>query len=328
MNRREAVLTVLAIAAMPLVARAQPAAKPARIMFLIWGTPSVPPQRNLYLDAFKAGLRELGYVEGTGFVVETRWTLEKAGNPVDLAKEIATFNPDVILSTETAARAAQHAVPAAAIVLGWSGDPVGTGFAKSLARPGGNVTGMAALYQDTSAKLLELLLTVVPRLPRVAVLANPAAPYYASALKNLEDAARRVNLNLLLVQVRSAEEIDSGFARIAQEKVRAVVVVGEPLVFRQRRKIADLALRYQVASVFPAKEHVEAGGLLSYGISLADSFRRAASFADKILRGAKPGDLPIQQATTLELVINLKTAKTLGLTIPQSILLRADRVIE
>ena len=329
MNRREAVLTMLAVGAIPLAARAQAAAKPGRILYLIWGAPPPPPPaKNPYLDAFKEGLRELGYVEGTSFAVETRWSLGKAGNPVDLAKEIATFKPDVILSTETAARAAQQAAPAAAIVLAWSGDPVGTGFAESLARPGGSVTGMAALYQDTSAKLLELLLTAVPKLPRVAVLANPTAPYYASALKNLADAARQVNLNLLLIDVRSAADIDSGFARIAQERVRAVVVVGEPLVFRQRRQIADLALHYQVASVYPAKEHVEAGGLMSYGISLADSFRRSAAFVDKILKGAKPGDLPIQQATTLELVINLKTAKALGLTIPQSVLLRADRVIE
>ena len=328
MNRRDAVLAVLAVGFASLAARAQPAAKVARILYLIWGTPSVPPARNPYLDAFKQGLRELGYAEGPSYVVETRWTLGKAENLVELAKEIATFKPDVILSTETAARAAQQAAPAAPIVLAWSGDPVATGFAKSLARPGGNVTGMAALYQDTSSKLLELLLTAVPGLPRVAVLANPAAPYYASALRNLEDATRQANVNLLLIDAGSAGEIDSGFARIAQEKVKAVVVVGEPLVFRQRRQIADLALKYGMASVYPAKEHVEAGGLMSYGMNLADSFRRAASYVDKILKGAKPGDLPIQQATTLELVINQKTAKALGLIIPQSILLRADRVIE
>jgi putative ABC transport system substrate-binding protein len=328
MKRRDLIVAAGALAAAPLV-RAQPTAKAARIMYLIWGAPPPPPPaRNPYLDAFKEGLRELGYIEGKSFVVETRWSLGEAGKPVDLTKEIATFKPDVILSSETSARAAQQSAPTVPIVLSWSGDPVATGFAKSLARPGGNVTGMASLYQDTSAKLLELLLTVVPKLPRVAVLANPAAPYSASALQNLEVAARQAKVDLLRIEPRTAEDIDGGFARIGQEKVKAVVVVGEPLVFRQRRQIADLALQYQVASAYPAKEHVEAGGLVSYGMDLDDSFRRAAGHVDKILKGAKPGDLPIQQATRFELVINLKTAKALGVTIPQSLLLRADRVIE
>ena len=328
MKRRDTVLALLALGTAPLAARAQPAVKPARIIFLVFGpTPASPPV-NPHLDAFKQGLRDLGHVEGKTFVVESHWTLGKAENLPDLAKELAALKPDVILASETTARAAQQAAPSVPIVLSWSGDPVATGFAKSLARPGGNVTGMSALYQDTSAKLLELLLIAMPKLQRVAVLANPAAPYSASAVKNLEEAARRANVNLLSIEVRSPADIDSGFARIAREKVMAVVVVGEPLVFRQRRQVADLALRYRVASVYPAKEHVEAGGLVSYGMDLADSFRRAADHADKILKGAKPGDLPIQQATKLELVINLKTAKILGLTIPQSLLVRADRVIE
>jgi putative ABC transport system substrate-binding protein len=326
MRRRELLVATVAIAALPLAARAQPT---ARIMYLIMGAPPAPPPTpNPYLAAFKEGLRALGHVEGKSYLAEIRWTLDKAGMPVDLAKEIATFRPDVVLASETSARMAQQAAPAVPVVLPWSGDPVATGFARSLARPGGNVTGMASLYQDTSAKLLELLLTLVPKVARVAVVANPAAPYYGSAHKNLGEAARRSNVSLLPIDVRSADDIDSGFARIGREKVSAAVVVGEPLVFRQRKQVAELALKYQVASVYPAKEHVEAGGLLSYGMDLADSFRRAAGHADKILKGAKPGDLPIQQATKFELVVNLKTAKALGLTIPQSVLLRADRVIE
>ncbi|HTQ77410.1 MAG TPA: ABC transporter substrate-binding protein [Burkholderiales bacterium] len=326
MNRRETMLALLALAATPRAARAQPA---ARIMFLIQGAPpGPPPWKNPYLDAFKQGLRALGHVEGKSYIAEIRWTSDSAGKPLDLAKEIAAFKPAVILASETSARAAQLAAPSVPIVLPWSGDPVATDFAKSLARPGGNVTGMAALYQDTSAKLLELLLTIVPKVTRVAVVANPAAPYYGSAHKNLDEAARRANVGLLTIDVRSAADIDNGFARIGLEKVSAAVVIGEPLVFRQRKQVADLALRYQVASVYPAKEHVEAGGLVSYGVDLADSFRRAASDADKILKGAKPGDLPIEQASKFELVINLKTAKALGITIPQSVLLRADGIIE
>jgi putative ABC transport system substrate-binding protein len=327
MRRREFVLALPALAA-ALAARAQPAAKPARIVFLVFGPAPASPSANPQLDAFKQGLRDLGHVEGKTFVVASHWTLGQVENLPDLAKELAALKPDVILASETTARAAQQAAPFIPVVLPWSGDPVATGFAKSLARPGGNVTGMAALYQDTSAKLLELLLTAMPKLQRVAALANPSAPYAAGALRNLEDAARQANVNLLSIEVRSPADIDSGFARIAREKVMAVVVVGEPLVFRQRRQIADLALHYRVASVYPAKEHVEAGGLVSYGMDLADSFRRAADHADKILKGAKPGDLPIQQAKKFDLVINLKTARALGITLPQSLLLRADQVIE
>jgi putative ABC transport system substrate-binding protein len=328
MRRRELVLALLALGTAPLAARAQLAAKPARIIFLVFGTTPASPSPNPYVEAFKQGLRQLGHVEGRTFVVESHWTFGRAENLPDLAKELAALRPDVILASETTARAAQKAAPTVPIVLPWSGDPVATGFARSLARPGGNVTGMASLYQDTSAKLLELLLTVMPRVARVAVVANPAAPYYGSAHKNLGEAARRSNVSLLPIDVRSADDIDSGFARIGREKVSAAVVVGEPLVFRQRKQVAELALKYRVASVYPAKEHVEAGGLVSYGMDLADSFRRAADYADKILKGAKPGELPIQQAAKFELVINLKTAKALGLTVPQSVLLRADRVIE
>ena len=327
MNRRDTLLGLLALGAGPLAARAQPAAKPARIIIPILGPPPAsPPAVSPYLDAFKRGLGALGHIEGKTFVVERHWTLAKGE---DLAKELAALKPTVILATgELSARAAQQAAPTVPIVLGYSGDPVAGGFAKSLARPGGNVTGIATLNEDTSPKLLELALAVVPEPRRVAVLANPTVPSYTSVLKNLQNAARQAKVDLLLIEARDAAEIDGGFARIAREKLRAVVVLGDPLVFQERRPIADLALKHQVASVYPAKEHVEAGGLISYGVNIVDGFRRAAGYVDKILKGAKPGDLPIQQAPTLELVINLKTARSLGLSIPQSVLLRADRVIE
>jgi putative ABC transport system substrate-binding protein len=184
------------------------------------------------------------------------------------------------------------------------------------------------MSRATSPKLLELLLAVAPEPRHVAVLANPIFPSYATGLKNLQNAARQVKVELLSIEVRSAEEIDGGFARIAREKLRAVVVLGDPLIFARRQQLADLALKYGLASIYPVKEHVDVGGLMSYGVDLPGNFRRAAAYVDKILKGAKPGDLPIQQATTLELVLNRKTAKALGITFPQSVLLRADRVIE
>lgn len=330
MNRRFALLGLLTLGAQARVARAQTATKPARVMILVFGkTPVPPPPRNVFGLAFVQGLRELGYVEGRNIVVEAYWTLTGVDDPTVLARELAARKPDVILATgELSARGAQRASSTIPIVLAYGGDPVAGGFANSLARPGGNMTGVATLNEDTSPKLLDLLLTVVPGIPRVAVLANPSAPSYASVTINLQDAARRAKVELLPVDVSKIAEIEPGFARIAREKLKAVVVLGDPLVFFQRRLIADVALKYGIVSVYPARQHVDDGGLLSYGVNIADGFRRAASFVDRILKGAKPGDLPIEQATTLELVINLKTAKLLGITIPQSLLLRADSVIQ
>ena len=332
MNRRDAVLTVLALGVAPLAVRAQAAAKPGRIVWLLEGRPPGRPDGLLttkpLVDALKQGLHDLGHIEGKTFVFERRLSLGKAEDLPGLGRELAAFKPDVILANEQFARVAQQAAPNVPIVLNYSGDPVASGLAKSLARPGGNVTGLATLNQDTSPKLLEMLLAVMPETRRVAVLANPAVPSYAAVLKNLQAAARTAKVDLLSVEVRAAAEIDGSFARIAREKIRAVIVLGDTLVFVQRHQIADLAMRHGMASIYPVKQHVDAGGLMSYGVSLADMFRRAAPYVDKILKGAKPSDLPIEQATTLELVINLKTAKALGLTIPQSVLLRADRVIE
>ena len=327
MKRRGTLLGLLALAATPIAARSQPAARPARIAFLLFGRRPpgpVPAITNRFLDAFKQGMRELGHIEGKTFMIEPRWSLDKVE---EVAKEVAAFKPDVILTNEIVARAARQAAPAVPIVLLW-GDPVAGGPAKSLARPGGNITGLATLNQDTSPKLLELLLTVVPEPRHVAVLANPIFPSYAIGLKNLQNAARQAKVELLSIEVRSAEEIDGGFARVAREKLRAVVVLGDPFIFARRQQLAELALKYRLASVYPVKEHVDVGGLMSYGVDLAGNFRRAAPYVDKILKEERPGDLPIQQATTLELVINLRTARSLGLTIPQSLLLRADRVIE
>lgn len=332
MNRRDTLLGLLTLGTAPLAGWAQPAARPARIVWLLQGRPPGSPEgvrtTKPFVEALKQGLQELGYIESKTFVFERRLSLGKAEDLPDLTRELAAFKPDVIIANEQFARVAQQAAPNVPIVLTYSGDPVASGLAKSLARPGGNVTGLATLNQDTSPKQLELLLAVAPESRHVAVLANPTVPSYAATLKNLQNAARHAKVDLVPIEVRAAAEIDGAFTRIAREKLRAVVVLGDTLVFVQRRQIADLALKYGVASIYPVKQHVEAGGLMSYGVNLADMFRRAATYVDKIIKGAKPGDLPIQQATTLELVINLKTAKSLGLNIPQSILLRADQVIE
>lgn len=327
MNRRDTVLVLLGLAATPLVARAQPVAKPAQIVFFGFGGPPTPAT-SVFVDAFKLGLRELGYIEGTNVVLEFRRTADPERLP-NVAKEVMALKPDVILATgETSGRAAQQATTTIPIVLAYSTDPVGGGFAKSLARPGANVTGLASLAGDLGPKLLELLLTVVPKLPRVAVLGNPSVSSYPVVLKNLQDAVRLVSVDVLWLEVRSPAEIDGAFARMARAGVRAALVLGDPLIFAQRRQIAELALKNEIASVYPARQHVDAGGLMSYGVNIRDGFRRAASFVDKILKGAKPGDLPFEQAMTLELAINLKTAKALGIKFPQSILARADQVIE
>lgn len=332
MNRRGAIFTLAVLGAFPFRAQSQSGKKPARVTFLAWADLPVAPKvasyaGSPYLAAFKKGMRELGYVEGRDIVFDVHVTLSKS-DPRDLAKELASLKTDVLFGGELSARAAQKASPSIPFVLVYSSDPVAGGFAKSLARPAGNVTGIATLNSDTSPKLLELLLTAVPKLSRVAVLANPTEPSIDLVLKNLRGSARQANVELLVVEARSIAEIDSGFARIAREKAKGVVVLGDPLIFQARRQIADLALKHKIASVYPAKEHVEAGGLISYGVSLTDGFRRAATFVDRILKGAKPGDLPMEQATTLELAVNFKTARALGLAIPQSLLVRADRVIE
>ena len=330
MNRRRSVRALLALAVASTAAWAQPAAKPARITYLVWGpAPNPPGPKNPFLDAFQEGLRALGYSEGRDVVVEVRWTMGNAGEQARLGDAFAALKTDVIVATgETSGRAAQQATTTIPIVLAYSADPVAGGFAKSLARPGGNITGIATLNEDLSGKMLELLLDLLPKSSRLAVLGNPGVPSYASVLKNLQEAARAVGVNILSIEARSAGEIESGFARMAKERVSGVVVLGDPLIFAQRRQIAELASKQRIASVYPAKEHVDAGGLMSYGVDIKDGFRRAATYVDKILKGAKPGELPIEQARTLELAINLKTAKDLGIKFPQSILVRADQVVE
>ena len=323
-RRRDLTIALLGVLAAPLGAQAQ-STKPARVAVL---APSSPDVGGHLVDAFTRRLRELGYVEGKNVVFEIRWARGKLDRLPELAQELVALNPDVIFTTSgTVALALRQATTKIPIVFGISDDPVASGLAQSLARPGGNATGLSSLASDTSPKLLESLLAVLPRLSRLAVLSNPSDPTTAAALKNLRAAAQSSNVDVIAIDASDPAEIESAFARMTREHAGAVFVSSSPQFFFQRRQIADLALRHRLPSLFALREYSESGGLMSYGRNYAESCQRAADYVDKILKGAKPGDLPIEQATRLELVINLKTAKALGLTIPQSLLLRADEVI-
>lgn len=325
-TRRDLTIALLGAHALaaPLGAQTQ-AAKPARVAVL--GTSS-PETGGFLVDAFMRRLRELGYSEGKNVGFEIRWARGHLERLPELAQELVALNPDVIFTTTgTAALVVRQATTKTPIVFGASDDPVASGLAQSLARPGGNATGVSTLASDTSPKLLEFLLAAVPGLSRLAVLSDPSDPTTAAALRNLRTAAQSLNVDVIALDASDPAEIESAFARMTREHAGAVLVSGSTRFFFQRRLIADLALRHRLPSVFAVRESTESGGLMSYGRNLAEGSQHAADYVDKILKGAKPGDLPIEQATRLELVINLKTAKALGLTIPQSLLLRADEVI-
>jgi len=312
---------------LPIAAQAQQSSKPARIAVLASG--SLETTGGQFVDVFKRRLRDLGYVEGKDVVYEIRWAHGKLERLPALAQELVTLNPDVILSmTGTAALAARQATTKIPIVFARSDDPVGIGLVNSLARPGGNVTGLSSLAGDTSPKLLEFLLAAVPKLSRLAVLSQSSDPTTAPALKNLQTAAQSVNVNVIAIEASAPAEIDTAFARMTREHADAVSVSASHLFFVQRSQIADLALKHRMPSIFALREHSESGGLMSYGQNLADSYQRAATYVDKILKGAKPADLPIEQPTKFELIVNLKAAKAIGLTIPEAFLARADEVIE
>jgi putative ABC transport system substrate-binding protein len=224
-----------------------------------------------------------------------------------------------------AARQATATIP---IVMGATADPIGNGFVKSLAHPGGNITGLSSLRTDTTPKLLEMLRSVAPSLSRVAILVNPANVSQPILIKSIQSAAQSMSLTIVPVEARTATDIERAFATISQEKVSAIIVARDGVFLEQRRQIAGFAAKNRLSTISDNREYVDAGGLMSYGPNLADQFGRAADYVDNILKGAKPGDLPVEQPTKLELIINLTTAKALGLTIPQSLLLRADEVIQ
>lgn len=310
------------ILAAPLPSAAQPPAKIHRMGWLALGFPGPNPFYNALLQ----GLRELGYVDGQNLTVEQRWAEEKLDRLPTLAAELVRLNVDVIVTpTYPVIRAAKQATGTIPIVMVIVHDPVVAGLVASFPRPGGNVTGLSCFGSELSGKLLELLKEAVPRVSRVAVLSNPANP---SAFREMETAARKLGIQLRRVEVRDPKDLVSAFSIMTKERVDGVIVEHDAMLFGQRKRITELAVNSRLPTVFEYREHVEAGGLISYGPSYTDLFRRAATYVDKILKGAKPADLPVERAARFELVINMKTAKALGLTIPKSVLVRADHVIQ
>ncbi|HKD42925.1 MAG TPA: ABC transporter substrate-binding protein [Myxococcaceae bacterium] len=328
MDRRAFVVMVGgSILTVPLAADGQQATKLAKIGLLSVTTPAVLAPE---IEAFRQALRELGYVEGTTFVLEVRYGEGRAERLSALARELVGLKVSVIVATSDVVIAAltreTQTIP---IVMTISTDPVGTGFVRSLARPGTNVTGLSNISPELSAKRLELLREAVPGLSRVAVLWNPDIRGAVFDYKETVGAAHVMGLELQSVEVSRAEDLDRAFSAITRQRAQALVLPGaNPVAFMNRGKIATFAQRSRLPSMYPTREYVPAGGLMSYGPSLPDLYRHAAAYVDKILKGAKPADLPVEQPTKFELVINLKTAKALGLAIPQSILIRADQVIE
>jgi len=310
----------------PLTAVAQPAGKVYRMG---WLAGTVSTQEKNELEALRTGLRELGYVEGKNIVIEYRWAEAKYDRLPELAAELVSLRVDVIVTGGTAAtQAAMQATTTIPIVMTATGDPLRTGLVASLARPGGNVTGVTQLGAEIAGKRLQILIDAVPNVSRVAFLQNQANASHKPYFHDLQVAARGLGLTLQPVDVQEPGEFEKVFAAMMRERPNALLVTGD-FVHRLRKAwIIDFAAKKRLPAMYQLKEYVEAGGLMSYGTGVRDNYRRAATYVDKILKGAKPADLPIEQPTAFELVINLKTAKALGLTIPPSLLARADQVIE
>jgi len=313
--------------AAPLAAEAQQTGKVYRVGFLSNGWSTASPQ---VVAAFRQGLRELAWVEGQNIVIEYRFAEGQYDRLPGLAAELARLKVDVIVAIPTpAAVAAKNATATIPIVMTNVGDPVGLGLIASLARPGWNVTGLSySIGMETFGKSLELLKTAVPKVRRVAVLSNPANSAHALAISSLKVMAQSLALDLQFLAARGPNEFDGAFAAMAKERAGAVLVTADSLFNLHRARLADLTAKHRLPSMHGIREMVEAGGLMSYGPDTTYQSRHAATYVDKILKGAKPADLPVEQPTTFEVVINLKTAKTLGLTMPQSLLTRANHVIE
>ena len=316
-----------AAVAWPLAARAQ-AGRVWRIGFVAGGARPVPLYSSAYAG-FLHGMRELGYVEGKDYVVEWRFAEGRFELFPDFAAEFARLKVDVIVTAlGIAVPPMQQANISTPIIMGYSIDPVGLGFITSLARPGGNTTGLSSAIEDIVAKQVDLLITAVPGLSRLAVLGNPANLTRPIVLKTVEAAARQAGLNLLPLEVPKLQDIERTFEVMTRERAGALIVQVDPFFFTQRALIAELALRHRLPSISGNREYVEAGGLMSYGDSLREFYRRAATFVDKIFKGAKPGDLPVERPTRFNLTINRKTANMLGLDIPPQLQMFADEVIE
>ncbi|WP_213959111.1 ABC transporter substrate-binding protein [Variovorax sp. dw_954] len=324
MNKLRRILLTLAIGAAcaPCAALAQgQASKPRRIGYLDTASASTSSNR---LDRLRAGLRDLGQVEGRDIVIDAHWAESAYERLPGLTASLLAQKPDLIVAAGPAAiltmRKATSTVP---IVFAASGDPLVFGFVRSLSRPGGNVTGVSSVGADLSGKYLEFLREAIPSLSTVAVLMNPGHPGHPDYLRSIQ-AATPASVRVLPLRAADAGQIEAAFDAVRQARAQAVIVLGDGLFFSQARRIAELAIQQRLPTLFSSREPVQVGGLMSYGPNLAEQFYRAASYVDKILRGAHPADLPVEQPTTFELVINLQTAKTIGLTLRQALLLRAD----
>jgi putative ABC transport system substrate-binding protein len=332
MKRREFISLAGGVAASAILSchssRAQIAGKVWRIGALSGAARPAVMETSPY-GGFMQGMRELGYVEGRDFVVEWRFAEAKPERYAEFAAELVRLKTDIFLAAAPeAVRYFQKAAPQTPIVLALSTDPVGNGFAASLAHPGGNITGLANSLDDTAPKQLELLAAAVPELSRLGVLVNSSSPNYASVAKNIAAATRAKGLNAVIADVRRAEEFDDAFTLLLRENVQAIMLASNVLFNLNRQRIAEFVTGNRLPSVFGVREYVEAGGLMSYGESFREFYRRSASYVDKIIRGAKAGDLPIEQPSRFYFTVSLKSAKAIGLELPASLLLRADEVIE
>ena len=326
MDRRTLLVSTVGLLVVPLEVRAQPAARVPRIGYL---DPGATISGEPFFEAFRQGLRDRGWVEGRSIALELRAAGGKYERLPDLAAELVRVKVDVIFAAGTpAAVAAQRATTTIPIVIGRVADPVGSGLVASLARPGGNITGWTHQGLELREKLLDLVKEAVPGATRIGVLWNPANPNHGPSLKYIEAAARTLAVELHLIGVQKPEEIENAFSTLGRKRAQALIVFQDGMLLARGSQIIALAARSRLPTIYATTELVRGGGLMGYGVNLIEMYRRGVSFVDRILKGAKPGDLPIEQPTQFELVINLKTAKALGLTIPPAVLARADQVIE
>jgi putative ABC transport system substrate-binding protein len=323
---RLAAVALLVLAA-PLAVGAQPAGKMYAVGIL--GEKASDPSEARMWQSFRLGLRELGWIEGRNIRIESRWAEDNYARLPELAADLVRLRVDLIVTRgSTYVQGARKATSAIPIVFLVHADPVATGHVVSLASPGGNITGLSLLLTEIYRKGFEILISTVPAAKRIAVLYNPDTPSHIPGLKALEESARTLRVQLQPVVARAGAELESAFTAIARAEAQALFVLSFQPYSAERQRLAELAIRHRLPTMFADRVHVEAGGLMSYGADLGDLFRRGAIYVDKILRGAKPTDLPVEQPTKFELVINAKTAKALGLTIPPSLLLQADQVID
>jgi len=330
MNNRRKFLVALgaSVIAAPLSSFAQQQGKIWRVGFLAQRHVNFIDSDNYY-GPFRQGMQNLGYVEGKNLIIEWRSAEGKNERLPSLAAELVNFKVDVIVTVGAPAiSAAQKATATIPIVMGGTSDPVGFGFVSSLARPAGNITGLSNMAADVRLKQLEMLLAIVPKVSRVAVLVNPSNTASIKNLEKVQAAAEKRGVKILRADAGTPQEIENAFTWMREQNAAALIVVLDQFLLQQKSQIAELTAKYRLPAVTSDRAYSESGVLMSYGTNLADQYRRAATYVDKIFKGAKPGDLPVEQPTKFELVINSKTAKSLGLTIPQSLLISADKVIE